>query len=209
MTDADNGTVIEETVLIQKNGEMFTMANDTLYNMLNFNISTLPGRTISLNIVPWSNITFKMLIKSDQEPTYDDLISEGFLYPDEIPRSLFANYSYLKSEFLPLSSEEIWKIYLTPNNSLSSGSNFSGVYYIGLSLDLNHTETKEVLQQLYPECLGSNQSSCQEILNIEVNYEASEIGCFYWNEGSDTWSTQGCEVQIHQGCHCQGKKSGK
>ena len=202
MTDTGNGTVIEETVSIQKNGEMFTMASNTSYNMLSFNISTLPGRTISLNIIPLSSITsYKMLIKSDREPTYIDLISDGFRYPDEIPRSLFASYSYLKSEFSPLNSEDIRKIYLTPNNALSLSSNFSGVYYIGVSLDVTHTETKQVLRQLYPKCLGSDLSSCQEMLNIEVNIEVNHIGCFYWDEGNDTWSSQGCEVRINKIYH--------
>ena len=189
-------------VTIKKNRENLTDINpsnltvDTSTpNMLSFNISAVPEKTASLEIVPLSNISsFKILIKSDGKPTYNEIIQEGFLYPDDIQYSDFANFEYFKNIYLPSSSEK-GRIYLTSNSSLSR-TNFSGTYYIGLALDLTHTETLETLQRDYPACLGSDKLDCVETVEVTIDIQTKQLGCLYWDEGNETWSSLGCEVRI-------------
>ena len=164
-------------------------------NMLSINVSTVPDRTLSIDIAPVSNITsFKMLIKTDRKPSLDDILSEGFLYPEEIQHSQFANFKYLKWAYVPASPDAESTIYLTENSPLSS-SNFSGTYYIGLTMDLNHTQTLETLIENYRECLGSEVSDCSEVVNVTIDIQTKQLGCIYWEETNETWSSQGCEVR--------------
>ena len=172
-------------------------------NMLSFNITANLGRMITLKVVPLSNITsFKMLIKTDKKPTFDEIIEQGFLYPDEIEHSLFANFKYLKTAYLAATPDQEKTIILTHNSPLSNKT-FSGVYYIGLTIDLNHTETLQTLHQNYSSpqqndsnCVDSDPPVCKQLVEVTIDIQTKELGCIYWDETTETWSSEGCEVSM-------------
>ena len=174
-------------------------------NMLSFNISANPGKTITLEIVPMSNITsLKMLIKTDKKPTLDEIIEQGFLYPHNTEHSMFARFEYLKTQFKPTTPEKKRMIYLT-HNSLLSSQNFSGVYYIGLTLDLNHTETLQALRQNYSalynnsenvDCASNDPPICKQSIEVSIDIQTKQLSCIFWNETNETWSSNGCEVRV-------------
>ena len=187
-------------------------------NMLSFNISVDLERTVSLHIAALSNVTsYKMLIRTDHKPTFDEIIEEGFLYPEEkellfqeeillqeeqeilfseeLENSTYTNFTFIKSHSVPLTPYQERTIYLAPNNSLW-GESFSGVYYIGLTLDLEDNVTMLRLREDYPDCLWDDAiPGCKEIVNVTIDIQTLKLGCFYWDEEKDKWSGQGCEVQ--------------
>ena len=136
-----------------------------------------------------------MLIRTDRKPSFDDIINEGFLYPDELQHSHFASFKYLQTNYTPASLDAERTIYITEDSPFLSSSNFSGTYYIGLTLDLNHTETVDTLIADYRDCLGSNVTDCSDVVNVTIDIQTKQLGCIYWVEGNKTWSSQGCEVR--------------
>ena len=164
--------------------------------MLSFNVSAVADRTISINVAPVNNITsFKMLIKADRKPSFDEIVNEGFLYPEELQHSQFANFKYLQNVYTPAGPDTERTIYLTEDSPFLSSSNFSGTYYIGLTLDLNHTQTLEMLGKDYRECLGSEVAGCSEVVKVAIDIQTKQLGCIYWVEANETWSSDGCEVR--------------
>ena len=204
--------------------------DDTKHNILTFNITAVFDRTISLSIVSLSNITsFKMLVKTNSKPTMEEIVEHGFLYPESVPRWMFASFNYTTytpefvstsnstndtAEFSQVSDEYQRKLYITPGNPLSIGNitdyftgdfnsnitgNFSGVYYFGITLDLQDSETLQELKQNYPDCLGSANTDCKEDVELQLKIQTSQLGCFYWDETEESWSSQGCEVRMGSG----------
>lgn len=159
-------------------------------NMIIFSVSAAPKKTISLKIVPAGSFTsYKMLIKTGQKPTLDEIVTDGFLYPEEIKYEQFAKFNYIKTTYQSTSPDAMGTVYLTYNSSLSTE-----VYYVGLTLDLNHTSTVEMLKQDYLTCSDGNETVCIDVVNVTIDIQTQQLGCLYWDEKSETWSSQGCEV---------------
>ena len=219
-------TVVKNRTDLEDQDSGNVTLDETKHNILTFSITAVSDRTISLSIIPHGNTTsFKMLVKTDTKPTLDEIVLNGFLYPEDIPRWLFTSSNYTSytaefvpasnskndtSEFIQVSDEYQRRLYITPSNPLSMGnftgnftgdfnsSNtgiFSGVYYVGITLDLSDSETLLGLKQNYPTCLGSERTDCKEDVETTVEIQTSQLGCFYWDEAEDSWSSQGCEVR--------------
>lgn len=193
---------MEDSKDLQDQGAGNLTFDETRSSMMSFSIAAVSSRTIRISVTPLGNITnFKILIKTDKKPTLDEIINNGFLYPEEIPHSLFANFSFTQ-DYVPITDEEKRSLYVTPVNSISTNnytsdisSHFSGTYYIGLTLDLTHNETLLQLQQSYTSCLGSEQAGCKKVVEVPLTIQTSQLGCFYWDEDRDVWSAEGCEVR--------------
>ena len=202
ITGTSQSAVYTFPVVLQKADENATFVNaenitfdNSIANMLSFNVSVEPEKTASLIIVPLSDITsYKMLIKTDSKPTLNEIVEDGFLYPEELVNTTFTDLKLLKRPFVPRNSYQERAIYLRPNNSLW-GQNFSGMYYIGLTLDIDHNITMQIIQS-YSDCLwNDDKPNCKEIVYVKVDIQTLQLGCFYWDETSDKWANEGCEVR--------------
>ena len=158
----------------------------------------------TLDIVPPSNSTYndtEVFTNDTSEfaEASDDYLRRLYITPGN-PLSLGIVTDYYTGNFSsntsgsPLSLGNLTDYY-AGNSSSNTTGNFSGVYYFGITLDLSDSETLLQLKENYPDCLGSARTDCTEDVVVDLEIQSSQLGCFYWDEVEDSWSSHGCEVK--------------
>ncbi|XP_053405410.1 polycystic kidney disease protein 1-like 3 isoform X2 [Mercenaria mercenaria] len=175
---------------IIKSGSNLTY-NLSMTNILNSNFTIPEGKTTILSLFSFFQIRhFKIYIDEYEKPTFDKVKELGVSYPDQADE-LSKNFS--KFELTNERAENSSLIFFTYNKSMSA--NYTGTYFLAVGLDLQNNSTIEDLQDLDTECIGNDTlTDCETVVEVTLQIDTTTLACTYWDESSQAWSNQGCEV---------------
>ncbi|XP_052253711.1 uncharacterized protein LOC127860029 isoform X6 [Dreissena polymorpha] len=89
----------------------------------------------------------------------------------------------------------IKQILLTMYNSDEKLNKTGSYLHIGVGLDIDIAEVREIISERNKECLG-NQTAILCFAEVEVNISVSvnSLGCLYWDEEIEDWTSNGLQV---------------
>ena len=132
----------------------------------------------------------KILIDELERPKFDNLSEAGMIYPGEVGKY---NQNFSKFELTNEMPESSNLIFFTYNKSMSI--NYTGTFFVGVTVDLNDSLSVEDLRDLDGECIGNdNVSDCRSTVELTIHVDTVTLSCTYWDTTSETWSNKGCEV---------------
>jgi len=91
-------------------------------------------------------------------------------------------------------------VYFSANSS--STANASGVFYVGVGVDLADPITLQQLGALDPACLGSAGATCRARVEVGVQIHTHSLACRYWDTQLQQWTSAGCEAGVHATTLC-------
>jgi hypothetical protein len=153
---------------------------------------TIPaGKTVILSLNTFFQISnLKIYIDELEKPNFDKLSDAGLTYPGDVEKF---NQNFSKFELTDKTPESANLIFLTYNSRNSV--NYTGTYYLGVTVDLNDSLSVQELRDLDAECIGNDTiADCETVVEVTVQVDTVTLSCTYWDTPTQTWSNRGCEV---------------
>ncbi|KAL4227725.1 Polycystic kidney disease protein 1-like [Mactra antiquata] len=168
------------------------MFNQSESNFISFNFTVKPEITTVLELIPVSNIRkIKIHISDSIKPSFQNISNIGVLYPDEL-NAMNTELSDFKLTNLSAINMTNNYIYITYKNSSNT---YSGVHYVGLTVDLIDNATLEDLRALDLDCIGNDtRTECETSVEIILKVKTKTLSCTYWDITLQQWKSDGCEV---------------
>ena len=169
----------------------------TKSNMITFNFTVAQGKTTVLKITSVSNITrFRVLVSNLQQPSFLDILESGVIYPNESHMlTKYMNFT-LDGQNVSSKLQDVNQglIYFHHN---TSNSNTTQTIYVGITVDINDTESLHQLGKADFSCLGNDtELLCSSVVETPLILETKLLSCTFWDEEIQVWSSEGCEVML-------------